>query len=88
MEEAHLKYLEAAQVNIEDNQEEADYLIQPNQEWEDAHKMYGDFMKDRKQLELDMERVTKFKNKLPSRTLDVPWKTSQILSRKEPHLPR
>ena len=38
LEEAHLKYLEAAQVDLDDNQEEANYLNQPSQDWEDAHK--------------------------------------------------
>ena len=30
LEEAHLKYLEAAQVDLDDNQEEANYLNQPS----------------------------------------------------------
>ena len=38
LEEAHLKYLEAAQIDIDDNQEEANYLVQPGQDWENAHK--------------------------------------------------
>ena len=57
LEEAHLKYLEAAQVNIDDNQKEANYLNQPGREWEDAHKMYGDFLKERS----DMEKIKRIK---------------------------
>ena len=64
LEEAHLKYLEAAQIDIDDDPEEASYLNQPYQELDDVCKVYGDFLKDRKQLELDMERVAKFKTNL------------------------
>ena len=60
MEEAHLKYLEAAQVDLDDNQEEANYLNQPSQDWEDAHKTYGDFLKEKS----NMEKVAKFQTKL------------------------
>ena len=47
LEEAHLKYLEAAQVDIDNNQEEANYLNQPSQDWKDAHKKYGDLLKEK-----------------------------------------
>ena len=63
LEEANLKYLEAAQVDFDENQEEANYLNQPNQDWNDAHKMHGDFLKEGKQLKVNMEIVAKFKTK-------------------------
>ena len=51
MEEAHLKYLEAAQVDINGNQEEANYLNRPSQDCDDAHKMYEDFLKEKSIME-------------------------------------
>ena len=63
LEEACLKYLEAGQVDINENQEEANYLNEPNQDWKDACKIYGDFLKEGKQLKVNMERVAKFKTK-------------------------
>ena len=39
MEQVHLKYLEAAQLDIDDNQEEDNYLNQPNEDWKEAQKM-------------------------------------------------
>ena len=63
LEEACLKYLEARQVDINENQDEANYLNEPNQDWKDACKIYGDFLKEGKQLKVNMERVAKFKTK-------------------------
>ena len=63
LDEACLKYLGAGQVDNNENQEKANYLNQPNQYWKDAHKIYGDFLKERKQLKVNMERVAKFKTK-------------------------
>ena len=63
LEEAHLNYLEAAQVDFDENQDEANYLNHPNQDWNDARKMYGDFLKERKQLKVNIERMAKFKTK-------------------------
>ena len=63
LEEACLKFLEAGQVDINENQEEANYLNQPNQDWKYSRKIYGDFLKERKQLKVKIERVTKFNSK-------------------------
>ena len=63
LEEAHLNYLEAAQVDFDENQDEANYLNHPNQDWNDARKMYGDFLKERKQLKVNIKRMAKFKTK-------------------------
>ena len=52
LEEAHLKYLEAAQIDLNNNQMEAIYLDEPSQDWEEACRMYGEYVKTRKQLEL------------------------------------
>ena len=58
--QTHLKYLEATQVDIDDNQEEANYLVQPGQDWQNAHKAYADFLKEN----LNSEKVARVQTKL------------------------
>ena len=82
MEKAHLKYQEAAQVDLDNNQEEANYLNQPSQDCEDAHKTYGDFLKEKS----NMEKVAKFQTKLETLEAGIvnfrrPWEDVSNLIR-------
>ena len=61
LEEANTRYVVAALIDPDDNQEEANYLNQALQDKEEALSMYSDFLAKTKQLRVDTKRVAKFK---------------------------
>ena len=75
LEKANTNYIVAAEIDIEENQEDASYLYQPHQDLIDALFTYGEFMEreeepkkvseaQERQLKLNMQKAEKFKGDL------------------------